>query len=540
MVFYLSDGVPIVLTADRTLMSNYVGGMFLGFSSCVPAGFIPEYLYFKIFSPPVKVSREGAAVLAPYGIRKIEASLLNYGFDENDVTVVSPEYLSRVVGAGTKVIGISETDPLGIGPATTTFREVFGGLPLMAWKFLGILLQIRLSKFKPKIILGGPGAWQLEKEEKRRRLGVDCAVIGEGEDVVPPLFEKAVKGKSIPGVVYGDPVPEERIPLIRRPTVCGLVEIARGCGRGCTFCTPTLKSFRCQPVDYILKEVEVNVRAGNPYILLHAEDVLRYKAKGLHINSEAVLSLFKAVKKYPSVRSVEISHFALSSAAAVPNLVEEISDILELDAKNWLSGQTGMETGSPRMIKNHMLGKCRPFKPEEWPETVVQAFEVLSENYWVPVSTLILGLPGETEGDVFDTLHLIRELRSFKSMVVPLFFVAMGTLGREKSFTLNDMKTAHTELLLECWEHNLHWLPELVNEYRGIKSSIRRRVLSLITGFASIFARQIFQMCREDYGNDIQKFISDYNAGKVRKGLLRLTKLVDRFQRLPYRKQIST
>lgn len=532
MVFYLPSGVPIVLTADRTLMSDYVGGMFLGFSSCVPAGFIPEYLYFKIFSPPVKASREGAAVLAPYGLRKIESSLLNYGFEENDVITVSPEYLSQVIGAHTKVIGISETDPLGIGPATTTFREVFGGLPMMAWKFLGLLLQIHQSKFKPKIIVGGPGAWQLEEEKKRKKLGIDCVVIGEGEDIVPALFEKAVKGENIPGVVYGDPVPEERIPPIRRPTVCGLVEVARGCGRGCKFCTPTLKSFRCQPIEYILKEVEVNIRAGNPYILLHAEDVLRYKANGLHINSEEVLNLFETVKKYPGVRSVEISHFALSSVATVPSLVEDISSILELDSKNWLSGQTGIETGSPRMIKSHMLGKCRPFKPEEWLETVVQAFEVLSENYWVPVSTLILGLPGETERDVFDTLHLVRELRNFKSMIVPLFFVAMGNLEGEKSFTLSDMKAVHTELLIECWEHNLHWLPELVNEYRGIKSPIRRKVLSLITGFASIFARQIFQMCRKEYGNDIQNFIKDYNAGKINRGLLRLTRLVDHFQRL--------
>ncbi len=513
-------------------MSNYVGGMFLGFSSCVPAGFIPPYFYFKIFCPPVDVSREGAAVLAPYGTRKIEAALLEYGFDEKDVMVVSPEHLSRALGPDTKVVGITETDPMGIGPATTTFRGLFGGYPQMAWMFLQLLLRIRLSKYKPKIIVGGPGAWQLEEEYNRKVLGIESVVIGEGEIVVPPLFEKVVKGKNIPGVVYGDPVPEEKIPLIRRPGVCGLVEIARGCGRGCKFCTPTLKSFRCQPLDYILKEVEINVRFGNPYILLHAEDILRYKAKGIKINRGEVLKLFQTVSSHPGVKSVEISHFALSSIAAAPDLVEGISHILELDSKNWLSGQTGLETGSIRMINQHMLGKCKPFKPEEWPDVVAQAFRVLNENHWVPVSTLILGLPHETEKDIFDTLHLIRELRSFKSMIVPLFFVAMGTLGKEKSFTLNDMKAAHTELLLECWEHNLNWLPELVNEYRGIKSPLRRKVLSLITGFASLFARQIFQICREDYENNIQSFINDYNTGKVRKGLLRFTKLFDRFQRL--------
>ncbi len=524
----MHNGVPIVLTADRTLMSNYFGGMFLGFSSCVPAGFIPSPLYYKIFSPSVHVDREGAAVLAPYGTRKIEAALLEYGFDEKDVIVTSPEHLPQVLGPNTRVVGITETDPLGVGPATTTFRGLFGGLPLMAWEFLRTLLKIRLSGFKPKIFVGGPGAWQLEDRKMRRVLGITCVVVGEGDTAVPPLFEKAVRGENVPEVVYTDPVPLEDIPLIRRPSVCGLVEIARGCGRGCKFCTPTLKLFRCFPVDYILKEVKVNLRSGSHGILLHAEDVLRYKAKGLNINKGAVISLFQAVKNFPGVDSIEISHFALSSVAAAPQLVEGISDILDLDAKNWLSGQTGIETGSPKMAKHHMYGKCKPFSNEEWPDVVVRAFEVLSENYWVPVSTLILGLPHETDEDVWDTIHLVRMLRNFKSLIVPLFFVAMGGLGGEKSFAISDMTPAHVELLFECWEHNFKWLPALVREYRGVKSLTRRKILSLITGFASLFVGQIIHQCREEYGNNIQKFISDYDRGKIRKGILRFTKLYDR------------
>jgi hypothetical protein len=38
-----------------------------------------------------------------------------------------------------------------------------------------------------------------------------------------------------------------------------------------------------------------------------------------------VINLFKAVKNYPGVDSVEISHFALSSVTCTPDLIEEIS-----------------------------------------------------------------------------------------------------------------------------------------------------------------------------------------------------------------------
>ena len=57
---------------------------------------------------------------------------------------------------------------------------------------------------------------------------------------------------------------------------------------------------------------------------------------------------------------------------------------------------------------------------------VVDAFQILSDNNWVPASTLIVGLPGEEECDVQLTLDLVEELKGFKSIIVPLFFVSQG------------------------------------------------------------------------------------------------------------------
>ena len=70
-------GVPIVLTADRTLMSEYGGGIFMGFSACIPKGLIPDRLYFSLFCPPVKVNEDGSVEAAPCGTRKVEATLLD-------------------------------------------------------------------------------------------------------------------------------------------------------------------------------------------------------------------------------------------------------------------------------------------------------------------------------------------------------------------------------------------------------------------------------------------------------------------------------
>jgi len=511
-------GYPIVLTADRTLMSEYGGAIFLGFSACVPRGLIPDSLYFRLFCPPVEADEDGKAIVAPNGTRKIEAALLDYGFKREDVVVAHPEHLHKVIGPETKALGITENDPLGIGPATTTFTEIFGGEAYMAIKFREILNHPSVKKYKPKIIVGGPGAWQLEDEDIRRDLGIDTVVIGEGEKVAGPLFEGALNGEDLPGVVYGEVVDVDEIPVIRGATVDGIIEVARGCGRGCDFCTPTLQRFRCLPMDHVLKEVEVNLKAGRQP-LLHAEDILRYKARGLEINKQAVTELFRSVKNYPGVKSVGISHFALASVVSAPDLVEEISNILNISSNRWLSGQTGIETGSPRIMDIHMRGKCKPHSPNDWPDIVIRAFEILSENNWVPCGTLILGLPGEEERDVELTISLVEKLRPFKSIIVPLFFVSMGNLkDRASSFTINDLTPKHTELLFKCWKHNFAWIDSIFKDWSemSIKSRIARRGIKMVISYGIKQVLKYMDMCERDYNYDLRAMIRDFRSGRLK------------------------
>ncbi len=511
-------GYRIVLTADRTLMSEYHGGIFLGFSACVPKGLIPDSLYFSLFCPSVEVDENGAVKYAHCGTRKIEAALLNYGFKREDIVVAHPDHLDKVIGPDTRALGITENDPLGIGPATSTFTQLFGGEAYMAAKFREVLNHPAVRRFKPRIIVGGPGAWQLESWVIRRSLGVDCVVIGEGERVAGSIFEKAVDNEPLPEVVYGEVVPVDEIPVIKGPTIGGLVEIARGCGRGCRFCVPTLQRLRCLPIKHILEEVDVNLRAGRQP-LLHAEDVLRYKPKGFEVNKGAVINLFKAVRSHPGVKRVGISHFALASVASAPDVVEEISNIIGVgEDVLWFSGQTGIETGSPKLIKKCMAGKCKPFKPEDWPRVVEDAFEILSRNSWVPAATLILGLPGETSEDIELTIELVEDLREFKSLIVPLFLVAMGGLeGKAESFTIDKMTPKHSELFLKCWEHNLYWAPTLIEEYSqmAIKSRIARSGLKFVFSRGIEQSKRLIRMCRDDYDYDMRAMIRDIRGEKI-------------------------
>ncbi|MEM4188022.1 MAG: radical SAM protein [Candidatus Hadarchaeum sp.] len=455
----------IVLTAEYSLMSDYRGSEFLGFAACAPE-IVPEWLYRLVICPPLP-HHNGVVKYAPGGTRKIEAALLERGFD---VVVAHPDHLDKVIGDETKVLGITSNDPLGMGPASSTFSDLMGKKTYSAIFFQKLVTNPIIEEYGLKTVVGGPGAWQLADESVRKELGIDCVVVGEGERTAVKVFEKALKGETLPGIVEGEVVPVEEIPSIKHATVNGIVEIARGCGRGCEFCVPTLRNYRCRPIDKILEEVKVNLDAGLDRILLHAEDVLRYGAKGILPDETKVLKLFEEVKKVTGWGAY-ISHFAFASVMAKPELIKRLRELMEVPNRKipWIAGQVGIETGSPRLLERHMRGKVAPFKPEQWPEVVVEAHKLLHDNYWVPCSTLIMGLPGETPEDVVKTMELVEELKDYKSLIVPLFFVPLGVLGEEKRFTVNDMMPEHWKLLATCVKHDLKWIDELAkDEFRSL------------------------------------------------------------------------
>ncbi|MEM2908100.1 MAG: radical SAM protein [Candidatus Hadarchaeales archaeon] len=449
----------IVLTADRTLMSNYGGSEFLGFAACAPK-IVPDWFYKLIFSPSIP-HKDGVASAAPAGTRKVEAALLERGFD---VVVAHPEHLDKVIDEKTKAVGITTNDPLGLGPASTTFSELAGRETYSALYFRKLITNPLFRKNKLKVIVGGPGAWQLTDERIIAKFDIDCVVVGEGEITAVKIFEKALRDEELPRIVQGEVVPLENIPSIRNPTINGFVEIARGCGRGCKFCNPTLLNFRCRPIEKILEEVSVNVDAGLD-VLLHAEDILRYGANGVIPNEEKVLKLFEEVLKFK--KDISISHFAFASVMAKPNLIRDLSELLNVGSKQkpWISGQVGIETGSPRIIERYMRGKVLPFKPEQWPEVVLEAHKLLDENHWVPCSTLVIGFPDEKPDDIVETIELVEKLREYRSLIVPLFFVPIGVMREEKFFRLKDMLPEHWMLFAACLRHDFKWVENLARDH---------------------------------------------------------------------------
>lgn len=465
-------GYKVVLTADETLMCNYGGNVFLGFMTTGPvSGFKPFNVVMNFLLKPVPLDARGGALTAPLSLRIIESILVDSNVVKPDEIVVThPKSLSKVVSEETRVIGVSVMDPKGLGPASSTFSGPYGLVhsePYSAYMFKRLIRSEVVQKARKwaSIVVGGSGAWQLTMDDLNK-LGIDVLFIGEAEEEISRLFRRLIEDgrPEKPMIVTANP--SRSMPRIKGATVCGLIEVSRGCGRGCRFCTPTMRVLRHKPLEDILHDVRVNVEAGQRNICLHAEDVLQYGGNAFKKRPDLVFKLFSSVMGVEGVRFVSVSHAALSSIAENPRLVSDISETIGLSKSRWLGYQTGIETGSVKLIDKLMHMKPYPFTPRDWPNVVEEAFKISSDYNWVPAATLMLNLPGEEPEDVLATADLVDRLKPYKSLIVPLLYVPMvDSQGHRARRLLEDADDAYWQLYHAVWRHDMKWIPVIAREY---------------------------------------------------------------------------
>ncbi len=179
-------GKRVVLTADRSLMTNYRGNFLYGFIACGPYEVLPEWVFDKVFCPSVETNKEtGEAKVAQVGLRRVESALLQ-GYKRDEIIIGQPEYIEKCIGSETKVVGINVMDPLGMAPVTTTMSPE--KLSYVAMKFKRLCAKvIQLKKqYNFHVVVGGNGAWELAKSDRMRIHGIDTVVVGEAQEESSP------------------------------------------------------------------------------------------------------------------------------------------------------------------------------------------------------------------------------------------------------------------------------------------------------------------------------------------------------------------
>ena len=512
----------IVLTSDRTLMSDYRGISLATFFGCAPAidpnrsksdfwykilkqQVTPKILFDFICNSSPHIN--GVAKYAPYGLRKVEAGLLRDGFKREDVVVAHPDHIEKFIGPETEVIGTHEMDPLGMGPVTMTFT--YGRKQMSYDEFYCRDLHRRIDAAKKKngsnakVVVGGSGTWQYNYDpEKINEYGLYALLEGELGGIAPEIdghagrfFKYLIDGefenmdpfrkrsdfkvnikefkrgdKTLHGrfVNFWDRPDIDQIPDIVEPSMHGMIEVMRGCGRGCKFCDVTLRSLRYYPPEKVKREIEVNIKkGGSKSAWVHSDDIFVYgmdptTTKQMEPNREAIEELFTAIMS-TGVSHTNPTHGTLAGAIADEKLLPNISKIVKTGPDNFIGIQCGLETGSTRLIKKYADRKLAPYQPEEWHWVVKEAVKTMNENYWIPAFTLIMGLDNdETPEDAWETIELLSELEREQPeamfTVTPLTFVPIGLLEKSEFFDIgHEMDPAQLGVLYKTWQHNFKY-----------------------------------------------------------------------------------
>ncbi len=468
-------------------MSNHHGKEFIGFMATGPALWIPESIWLWMCCPKPKVDELGRPVEAPYGLRKIEAALIDAGIN---AAIIDPDYLHRYADT-VKVIMIGHHDFFAYGPPSSEWWLITGKEPVNRRSFIRLMNSHAIARAKSrgaKIIMGGPAAWQwLWEPELWEKWGVDTVVDGEAELVVVDLAKKALNGEELPKYIFvgAEDVPSlDQIPEIKGASVNGLVEITRGCIRGCKFCSVTLRPLRHYPLEKIEREILVNVRNGVKGGILHSEDVLLYGSYSVIPKEEPLIKLHElALRHYEALAWSHASLAAIVAAQHNGKIITKLTDLIySKTGQAYLGVEVGIETGSVRLAKEIMPAKAAPYPPEKYPEIVEEAFAIMHEHKIIPAATFILGFPGETPDDVVKTIELLERLRPYRSLIVPMLFVPMGSLkGSKAGIVKVKLTREHVEAMKVSLEHALYWATDIMKNFymKGPKYMLVRFILDI-------------------------------------------------------------
>ncbi len=150
----------IILTADQSIMNNFhlKGQIALPFYGS--GEMFPQWLFALLVAKPDH--QDGVVTYAPYPLRKVEATLLDAGFN---VRTIAPSYLKYYL-PNAKILGIHTVDPLGLASKPFLYESIKGIYQYSTTYFQQLIQQPSIKEAKKqglKIIVGGEGAWQLKK-----------------------------------------------------------------------------------------------------------------------------------------------------------------------------------------------------------------------------------------------------------------------------------------------------------------------------------------------------------------------------------------
>ncbi|MFH1386297.1 MAG: radical SAM protein [bacterium] len=380
----------------------------------------------------------------PLGLAYIGAALQQKGCD---VTVTD---------ASLHGYNISETvesalrnDPQFIGISCTT--------PIYHLA-VAIIDQIKLKSPTTTVIIGGAHVSALP-EATLKTSKADFVCIGEGEESIGKIID-AVQGKvalsSVPSIAYNrqgeigftrpyrlrlnqskeTTAPALDLDKLAWPArelfnyaeytdaargVEGAQTIAmfsRGCVGRCAFCNAAGTLVRYRETNNILDELEyIDKKLGIKHVFVSDDSYT--------VVRERVLAISRGIVE----RKINLT---LSVQLRLDQLDEEVCEALYASGVRYVG--PGIESGNEAMMKQ--VGKG----PKENKEHIRQKMRILKKFDWMIRNSYVMGMPGETEAQILETIEFAKELDATEnafSIIVPYPGTSLWEIAKDRGL-VND------------------------------------------------------------------------------------------------------
>jgi len=271
-----------------------------------------------------------------------------------------------------------------------------------------------------KVVVTGCLSQRLGEPLLHEAEGVDAIVDLEHRDAIVQVIRDVLASEET--VVLHGPTPctvaDDRVRLRIGPAHSAYLRISEGCNHRCSFCTiPAIRGpFRSKPLEMVLEEARELVASGAVELNLIGQDTTQYgkdlKFKdGLacllrEMESIRDLSWIRLLYAYPTGLSDELIQAVSQSSKAVRYL-----DI-------------PMQHASDRVLK----AMRRPDTKDALYRLVERLRHAMSDI--VLRTTVIVGFPGETQGDFNELIEFIRRAQ-FDALGAFTYFPEAGTPAAE-------------------------------------------------------------------------------------------------------------
>lgn len=256
------------------------------------------------------------------------------------------------------------------------------------------------------------------------------------------IYKTIIERKKIKDVIDIDGEIYEGLPVKRSDNKKASVTIMYGCNNFCTYCiVPYVRGReRSRKPEDILKEIEDLAKEGYKEITLLGQNVNSYKG------TEEGYGFAELLRDVDKIDGIEIIRFV---SPHPKDFTDDVIEAIKDSKKISKLIHVPLQSGSTNVLKE----MNRRYSKEQYLSLIDRIKSRIPEAVFS--TDIIVGFPGETEGDFEDTLDVVRKV-NFEQIFMFIYSRRVGTRAdKMESQIPEEIKHKRFDRLKALFEENI-------------------------------------------------------------------------------------